>query len=147
MAVTRTRTLQQIEDLSNQALIAAGTTPENAAPLARATAMTEADGIASHGLAYIPIYAEHVQCGKVDGAAVPDPSHPRPAVINVDAKTGFAQAAIDMGFERLIPLAREQGVAVLSISNSYNCGVLGATPCVWPRRACWASGSPMHRPR
>ena len=30
-----------------------------------------------------------------------------------------------MGFEQLVPLAREQGVAALAVRNSYNCGVLG----------------------
>jgi (2R)-3-sulfolactate dehydrogenase (NADP+) len=125
MTATEILTLVEIEDLALRGLIAAGTSPENAAPLAAATAMTEADGVASHGLAYIPIYAEHVSCGKVDGKATPVLSRPRPAVVTVDAGTGFAHAAIALGFETLIPLAREQGVAVLAINNSYNCGVLG----------------------
>lgn len=122
---TKILTCEAIEDLSFRALVAAGTSEENARPLARATAATEADGIASHGLAYIPIYCEHVKCGKVDGQAKPDLENPRPAMVNVDAKTGFAHSAIDLGFERLIPLAREQGLAGLAIRNSYNCGVLG----------------------
>ncbi len=125
MIDTRTLSLAEIEDLSFNALVAAGTSEENARPLARATAATEADGVASHGLAYIPIYAEHVQCGKVDGQAVPQLDMPRPGVITVDAATGFAHSAIDKGFEKLIPLAKQQGVAALSIRNSYNCGVLG----------------------
>jgi len=125
MTETRTMTLAEIEDLSFRALVAAGTSEANARPLAVATAATEADGVASHGLAYIPIYAEHVQCGKVDGQAAPALTRPRPGVVAVDAATGFAHAAIDMGFEALIPAAREQGVAVLAIRNSYNCGVLG----------------------
>jgi len=117
--------LIEIEEIAFKALVAAGTSETNARPLAVATAATEADGVASHGLAYIPIYCEHVQCGKVDGQAMPILSKPRPAVITVDAATGFAHAAIDMGFASLIPLARKQGVAVLAIKNSYNCGVLG----------------------
>ncbi|CUH99968.1 Ldh family oxidoreductase [Leisingera aquaemixtae] len=125
MTETRTLTLAEIEDLSFRALVAAGTSEANARPLAVATAATEADGVASHGLAYIPIYAEHVQCGKVDGQAVPVLSRPRPGVVAVDAATGFAHPAIDAGFEALIPAAREQGIAVLAIRNSYNCGVLG----------------------
>jgi (2R)-3-sulfolactate dehydrogenase (NADP+) len=125
MTDTKIMTLAEIEELSFRALVAAGTSPENARPLAVATAATEADGVASHGLAYIPIYAEHVQCGKVDGSAVPQLAKPRPGVITVDAATGFAHSAIDIGFDQLIPLAREQGVAALSITNSYNCGVLG----------------------
>ncbi|MEM9970577.1 MAG: Ldh family oxidoreductase, partial [Pseudomonadota bacterium] len=85
----------------------------------------EADGVASHGLAYIPTYCEHVRCGKVDGHAVPRVAQPRPAYVTADAATGFAHLAIDLGFEALIPLAREQGVAALAVKNSYNCGVLG----------------------
>ncbi len=125
MTNTQTLTLAEIEDLSFRALVAAGTFEENARPLAQATAATEADGVSSHGLAYIPIYCEHVQCGKVDGKAVPVLSRPKPGVVAVDAATGFAHSAIDTGFEALIPAAREQGVAVLAIKNSYNCGVLG----------------------
>jgi (2R)-3-sulfolactate dehydrogenase (NADP+) len=46
-------------------------------------------------------------------------------VVRVDAGAGFAHPAIDAGFAALIPLAREQGLAMLAIYNSYNCGVLG----------------------
>ncbi len=123
--MTETLSLAEIEDLAYRALTAAGTTPENARPLAVATAATEADGVASHGLAYIPIYCEHVTCGKVDGAAVPVLEQPRPGLITIDAATGFAHAAIDKGFAELIPTAKTQGVAGLAIRNSYNCGVLG----------------------
>ncbi len=125
MVETRTLTLTEIEDLAFRALVAAGTSEANARPLAVATAATEADGVASHGLAYIPIYCEHVQCGKVDGVAEPVLSRPRPGVVTVDAATGFAHPAIDAGFDALIPAAREQGIAALAIRNSYNCGVLG----------------------
>jgi len=122
---TETLTLEQIETLAYDALTAAGTSPENARPLAIATAATEAEGIASHGLAYIPVYCEHVKCGKVDGQAVPVLTRPRPGVICADAGTGFAHPAIAAGFADLMPLAREQGIAALAVRNSYNCGVLG----------------------
>lgn len=122
---TETLSLTEIEDLAFSALVAAGTSEANARPLAIATAQTEADGVASHGLAYIPIYAEHVQCGKVDGQAVPVLDTPRPGMVTVDAATGFAHSAISIGFEALIPMTKTQGVAALAIRNSYNCGVLG----------------------
>lgn len=125
MIKTETLSLAEIEDLAFKALVQVGTDEANARPLAQATAVTEADGVSSHGLAYIPIYCEHVQCGKVDGKAKPIVTRPKPSVVKVDAATGFAHAAIEKGFEDLVPLAREQGVAVLAINNSYNCGVLG----------------------
>ena len=125
MIETKTLSLSEIEDISFRALTAVGTSDSNARPLAVATAATEADGVASHGLAYIPIYCEHVTCGKVDGQATPIVSTPRPGVVTVDAATGFAHAAIGAGFDALIPMAKSQGIAALAIHNSYNCGVLG----------------------
>lgn len=125
MSQTENLSLDDIESLALKALMSAGTSELNARPLAIATAATEADGVASHGMAYIPIYAEHVQCGKVDGKAIPELENPRASVITVDAATGFAHPAIDLGFEQLIPIAREQGIAALAVRNSYNCGVLG----------------------
>jgi (2R)-3-sulfolactate dehydrogenase (NADP+) len=118
-------TLDEINALALAALVAAGATQEQAQPLAAAVAAAEADGIASHGLAYVPTYCEHLRCGKVEGKAAPEVSKPKPALLVVDAKSGFAHPAIDAGFKALIPLAREMGIAGLAIRNSYNCGVLG----------------------
>jgi (2R)-3-sulfolactate dehydrogenase (NADP+) len=114
-----------IEDLAFTALSRSGAQDAAARSVARAVAAAEADGISTHGLAYVPIYCEHLQCGKVNGAAEPVASRPAPAILFVDAGTGFAHPAIDLGFEELVPLARENGIASLAIRNSYNCGVLG----------------------
>lgn len=122
---TANLTIAEIEDLAQNALEGAGTRPESAASLARAVAAAERDGIHSHGLVYVPIYCEHVQCGKVIGSAVPTVEQPSSAAVVVDAHSGFAHPAIDSGFEKLVPSAREAGIAGLAIRNSYNCGVLG----------------------
>jgi (2R)-3-sulfolactate dehydrogenase (NADP+) len=125
MSDARIMSVDEIESLAQRALVAAGTRETNAAPLARAVAAAERDGIASHGLAYVPTYCQHVQCGKVDGQAEPTLDRSRPAGLVVDAKTGFAHPAIDLGFDGLIAAARENGIAGLAVRNSYNCGVLG----------------------
>lgn len=118
-------TLEDIEDLACRALANAGTGEANARSVARSTAAAHADGVASHGLPYVPIYCEHIRCGRVKGDAAPVVSRPKPAALVADAGNGFAHPAIDAGFEQLVPLAREQGIACLAIRNSYNCGVLG----------------------
>lgn len=120
-----TMSAAEIEAFAGEMLQAAGARPENAAPLARAIAAAECDGIPSHGLMYLPTYVEHLRCGKVDGQAVPQVTRPRSGLVVVDAATGFAHPAIDAGFAELIPAARELGVAALALRNSYNCGVLG----------------------
>ena len=122
---TEKLTLVQVESLATEALIGAGTRPESAMSVGKATRASERDGIRSHGLLYVPIYCEHVKCGKVDGSAVPEVTQSRLSAIQVDAKTGFAHPAIDAGFKELIPLVKSNGCVGLTISNSYNCGVLG----------------------
>ena len=126
MPATMTQlSLSEIEDLAHSALVAAGATAANAAPLAHAIMQAERDGIASHGLMYLPVYALHLTCGKVDGRARPVVETPRPGVVRVDAATGFAHPAISAGFAPLIAAAGLNGIACLAVRNSYNCGVLG----------------------
>lgn len=123
--MTERLSVAEITRLAEAALRAHGARAEAAASLARAIAAAEREGLASHGVAYLPTYCEHLGCGKVDGAAVPALTRPAPSVIAVDAKSGFAHPAIDLGLDALCPLARAQGIAALAIRNSYNCGVLG----------------------
>lgn len=122
---TQQLSLQEVEQLAKDALRGAGASDEAAASVARSTYAAERDGIRSHGLLYVPIYCEHVRCGKVDGQAVPDVTRAAASAIRVDAGSGFAHPAIDAGFEALTAAAGETGCAALTVYNSYNCGVLG----------------------
>jgi len=117
--------LEQVQKIAEQALCGAGATQVNAAAVARSTFLAERDGIRSHGLMYVPIYAEHVICGKVDGQAAPLVERTRASAVRVDAKSGFAHPAIDAGWSEFTTAANDHGVAVLTVHNSYNCGVLG----------------------
>ncbi|MEI4231632.1 Ldh family oxidoreductase [Roseovarius sp. D22-M7] len=117
--------LDDVERLAADALARANAAPHQAAPVARSTRLAERDGIRSHGLMYVPVYAEHLRCGKVLGDAVPEVSRPRPGVVRVDAAHGFAHAGIDAGWPDFVAAVREQGIAALTLHRSYNCGVLG----------------------
>lgn len=118
-------TLDEVEALASAALLAAGASAAAAASVARSTRLAERDGIRSHGLLYIPIYAEHLRCGKVDGAAVAKVTQPKAASIRVDAAHGFAHAAIDAGWSAFTDAARTCGLSAMTLHRSYNCGVLG----------------------
>jgi (2R)-3-sulfolactate dehydrogenase (NADP+) len=117
--------VSDIRTLVARALLRHGASITQAEALAGGVAAAERDGIKSHGLMYLPTYCEHLTCGKVVGAAEPTLERTAPSVLVVDAGSGFAHAAIDLGLPALIALARENGVASLAIRNSYNCGVLG----------------------
>jgi (2R)-3-sulfolactate dehydrogenase (NADP+) len=118
-------TLDEVELLARQVLFAAGASPAAAAAVARSVRLAERDGIRSHGLLYLPIYAEHLRCGKVVGAAEPIITQPRPGSIRVDAANGFAHTAINAGWGNFTEAARRCGIAALTLHRSYNCGVLG----------------------
>lgn len=124
-AETVTVTLADIERLGLAALMRAGATAPNARPVAASVADAEAQGLPSHGLLRLPTYCDHVACGKVDGRAKPALSRPRPGIVVVDAATGFAHPAIELGLPALVAAARQNGIALLAIGNSYNCGVVG----------------------
>ncbi|MFP4570756.1 Ldh family oxidoreductase [Rhodosalinus sp.] len=121
----RNLSLDSIEELAQEALARAGAAPAQAGPVARATRLAERDGIRSHGLMYVPVYAEHLRCGKVMGDAEPEVSQPRPGAVRVDAAHGFAHPGIDAGWPAFTAAARKQGVAAMALTRSYNCGVLG----------------------
>ncbi|PZW51122.1 (2R)-3-sulfolactate dehydrogenase (NADP+) [Humitalea rosea] len=118
-------TLAEVESLTREALAASGVSAANLGPLVASVVAAEADGIQSHGLARLPTYCEHALCGKIDGRATPVLEQPRPGLIRVDARDGFAHPAIELGLPALIAAARSQGIAALAVTNSYNCGVVG----------------------
>ncbi len=118
-------TLRDARALVERALSASGCNGTNATSQARAVIGAELDGIKSHGMAYVPIYCEHLLCGKVDGKAAPKVEALSASAFACDARDGFAFPAIDAAFAQVIPAAREHAIAAVGIRNSYNCGVLG----------------------
>ncbi len=118
-------TLAEVETLTRDALTASGVSKANLDALVASVVAAEADGIHSHGLARLPTYCEHARCGKIDGAATPVLERPRPGLVRVDARDGFAHPAIALGLPVLVEAAQSQGIAALAVTNSYNCGVVG----------------------
>ncbi len=118
-------TLEQVDELTQAALVASGVREDNARAVTRSVVASEADGIHSHGLARLPTYCEHARCGKIDGQADATAERVASSGIRVDARDGFAHPAIDLGLGQFLPLARETGLAGLAVTNSYNCGVVG----------------------
>ena len=119
------RSAGEWRELAVQVLRNAGASAQNAATVADALIAAELDGIASHGLSRLPAYADQLGSKKIDGMAEPRVQRMAPAVIEVDARYGFAFPAIVEGLGAAVPVAREMGIAAVSIRNSHHCGVLG----------------------
>lgn len=120
-------TIHSIDDLvtlATDVLVKANTSADNAAPVARALVAADVDGLPSHGLSRLPFYADQAASGKVDGQAEPSVTV-KGAVVDVDARCGFAYRAIERGLSRGMKVARETGITAVAIANSHHFGVAG----------------------
>ena len=117
--------LGDLRDLAGRVLKASKTSHENAALVASALVRADADGIPSHGVARLPVYADQAKAGKVDGHAVPEITETGTAAVRVDAKRGFAYPAITAGLARARDMVANAGVVAVAIGNSSHAGVLG----------------------
>ena len=115
------------EALATRALVACGTSQDNATSTARALVAADIDGQGGHGLSRLPAYAAQVKVGKIGGKAVPAFTRTRAGSIHVDAKGGFAYPALDIAIDVLPALALEAGVAAAGISASHHIGQAGRT--------------------
>lgn len=104
---------------------AVGASPANAASVAWALVMAEADGLKGHGLSRVPTYLAMLKSGKIDGQVVPKASRPKPGVLAIDAGHGFAYPAIDLAIAEIPDLARDQGIVAAPIRRSNHCGAAG----------------------
>ncbi len=118
-------TLDDVYQLSLNALVSCGAAQRNARPVAESIRDAEADGIRNVGLGYLGHYCEHLRCGKVDGHADATWERNALAAISVDARHGFAHSAFAAVVDEFAELAGEAGVAALSIRHSYAAGVIG----------------------
>ena len=118
-------TLQEVYDLSLAALSGSGASPQQAEPVADSVREAEAEGIRNVGLGYLPIYCEHLLCGKIKGKAEPRIVGAAPAVLRVDAGHGFCHPAFLLALPRFVDMAQQSGIAALAIARSYSAGVVG----------------------
>ena len=117
--------LDQIEATARTALERHGAAPWIAAEVANAIRKAEAVGNKICGLYYLESYCVQLQSGRVSGDVEPVVTRPRPGLVQVDAKFGFAQPAFARGLDAAVEAAKECGVASLAIGHAHTCTSLG----------------------
>ena len=118
--------LDEIYDLAKKTLLFNGCDEENASALSDIIMNAERDGATSHGLFRLPSYIASLKSKKVDGKSRPEVKKISPSVIKVLGNSAFAPMVLKVGLPELIKLAKETGVAVLSITNSHHMAAM------WP---------------
>lgn len=117
--------LDQIEATTQAALERHGAAPWIAAEVARAVRKAEAVGNKICGLYYLESYCQQLRSGRVNGDVEPVVSRPRPGVVAVDARFGFAQSAFARALPDAVAAARECGVVSLAVGHAHTCTSLG----------------------
>ena len=103
--------------LVQEIFVNAGLSAAQAAPVARVIVAGERDGCKSHGIYRIEGCLRTLKQGKVNPDAVPQLTQDDSAIVRVDARGGFANAAFEMGAPVLADRARALGLAALVIND------------------------------
>ena len=118
--------LEDIYKLANKTLLTNGCDEETSSILSDLIMKAERDGSLSHGLFRLPAYVAGLKSGKINGKNRPKISKITPSVVKVDGNNCLAPMVLNKGLPELIKAAQENGVAVLSITNSHHMAAM------WP---------------
>jgi len=89
---------------------------------ARALVAAEMDGLATHGVSRVALYAQHLREGRVNGKAKAKVIRKKYATCLVDAAGGLAYEAAALAVKEAIRRARKYGVAYCGVTNSHHFG-------------------------
>jgi len=120
--------LEEIYDLAKKTLLANGCDDETASILADLIMKAERDGSLSHGLFRLPAYVAGLKSGKINGKARPEIKKISPCVIKVLGNNCLAPMVLNKSLPELIKAAKENGVAVLAITNSHHMAAMWPEP-------------------
>ena len=117
---TLSLTLDEIFELAKKTLLSNGCDEETATILADLIVKAERDGSLSHGLFRLPAYVLGLKSGKINGKARPEVKKISPSVIKVLGNNCLAPMVLNKSIPELVKAAKENGVAVLAITNSHH---------------------------
>ena len=108
--------------LAEAALLRAGVTPQSAEATTKALIYADLHGLASHGVARLPMYVAQLRNGRVDPTAVPVIVRDKGATFLVDAADGLAFGACELAIATAIERAATYGCATASVVRSHHFG-------------------------
>ena len=112
--------LDEIFELTKKTLLTNGCDEETATILADLIMKAERDGSLSHGLFRLPAYVSGLKSGKINGKARPEVKKISTSVIKVLGNNCLAPMVLNKSIPELVKAAKENGVAVLAITNSHH---------------------------
>jgi LDH2 family malate/lactate/ureidoglycolate dehydrogenase len=102
----------------------AGVPADGAAILGDALVDADVHGSATHGVSRLAIYLKRIAAGLIDPAAELRVERARGGVLALDAQNGLGQVQAVRTLDRMLPLAREHGVAAATVRRSQHFGAV-----------------------
>lgn len=111
-----------LTDLAARGLKKAGASRSMAQATARALVAADMDGLATHGVSRVALYAQHLREGRANGKAKAKIIRRKGGTCLIDACGGLAYEAAAMAVQEAIRRAKKYGVAFSGITNSHHFG-------------------------
>ena len=115
---------QVLRTLAADIASAAGVPRADAAILADSLVAADLAGTSTHGLSRLAIYLKRIRKGLIDPKAELSIDRERAGTLAVDAGNGLGQVQAVKVLDRLVPMARQCGVASATIRNSQHFGAV-----------------------
>lgn len=113
---------EKLTALAARALRKAGASPANARITAAALVTADMEGLATHGVSRVALYAQHLKEGRANGTARPVVVRRKGATALIDAGGGLAFPAAALATREAIKRAQRYGVAFVGVTNSHHFG-------------------------
>lgn len=114
--------IDELTQLAARALKKAGASQSMALATARALVAADRDGLATHGVSRVALYAQHLREGRANGKAKAKIIRKKGGTCLVDAAGGLAYEAAAIAVKEAIKRTRRYGVAFCGVTNSHHFG-------------------------
>jgi (2R)-3-sulfolactate dehydrogenase (NADP+) len=114
--------VNELTELATRALQNAGASPATALAAAKALVAAETEGLASHGVSRVALYAQHLREGRTNGKAKVSIAADKGATCLIDAGGGLAFEASALAVSEAIRRAKQYGAAFCGVTGSHHFG-------------------------
>ena len=114
----------ELRGLVSRLAVAGGVPADDADVFARVLVDADLQGVSTHGVSRLNIYLQRIEKGLIDPKAVLGIDRNGGSVLALDAGNGLGQVQAMKALEMLTPLAKQNGIAAVTIRNSQHFGAL-----------------------
>ena len=114
----------ELRGLVSRLAVAGGVPADDADVFARVLVDADLQGVSTHGVSRLNIYMQRIEKGLIDPKAVLGIDRNGGSVLALDAGNGLGQVQAMKALEMLTPLAKQNGIAAVTIRNSQHFGAL-----------------------